>query len=72
MTTLADQLKSAKEAYHNLMTGRSARVIVDSDGSRVEYTAANADRLAAYIARLEADIRRGGATSTRGPLIPFF
>lgn len=69
--TLADQLRAAKQAYHDLMTGKSARVIVDSDGSRVEYTSANADRLRSYIAELEAQIA-GNTTGRRRPLIPMF
>jgi hypothetical protein len=69
--TLAEQLRAAKQAYHDLMTGKSARVIVDSDGSRVEYTSANADRLRAYIAELEAQLA-GNTSGRRRPLTPFF
>lgn len=73
MTTLAQQLQSAKQAYHDLMLGRSARVVVDSDGSRIEYTAANADRLRMYIQNLEQQIAAGSTGARRnGPLVPFF
>lgn len=73
MTTLAQQLQSAREAYHNLMLGKSARVVVDSDGSRVEYTAANSDKLRSYIQSLEQQIAAGSTGARRnGPLIPFF
>lgn len=47
------RLNEARKAYHDLMMGQSARVFVDQNGERVEYTAANAARLAAYIANLE-------------------
>lgn len=47
------QLNSARTAYHKLMTGTSARVFVDQNGERVEYTSANSDRLRAYIVGLE-------------------
>lgn len=73
MATLAEKLVQAEAAYHDLMIGRSARVVVDQNGERVEFTAANASRLAAYIADLKAQI--GAASGTRvnrGPLRVFF
>jgi hypothetical protein len=53
MATNAELLADARAAYHSLMTGTSARVVVDQNGERVEYTAANAARLMAYIQYLE-------------------
>jgi hypothetical protein len=51
LTLLAD----ARKAYHDLMVGRSARVVVDgSSGERVEFTAANKNGLYNYIKQLEA------------------
>lgn len=47
-------LDDAKKAYHNLMTGTSARVIVDQNGERVEFTSINISKLYAYIQGLEA------------------
>lgn len=47
-------LAEAKAAYHNLMTGTMPRVVVDQNGERVEFTAANKQALASYIASLEA------------------
>ncbi len=70
--TLAEQLRAAKQAYHDLMTGKSTRVVVDSDGSRVEYGPANVDRLRAYVAELEAQVASGATTSRRRPIIPMF
>ncbi len=66
-------LEAARTAYHNLMVGKSVREIVDQNGERVTFTAANADRLKSYIADLEAQISRGGVTaSSRRPAIPYF
>lgn len=55
--TLQQQLDDALAAYHNLQTGKSARVVVDGgDGSRVEYTAANRSELYSYIQSLKAQL----------------
>lgn len=67
--TLAEQLAAAQTAYHNLMTGKAVKVVIDQNGERVEYAVANADRLKAYIAALESQI---AGTSSRRPLIPVF
>lgn len=66
MATTAELLVDAESAYHELTLGRSARVFVDQNGERIEYTAANAPRLKAYIKTLEAKI--AGATEVKGPL----
>lgn len=47
------RLKDAEEAYHSLMTGISARVVVDQNGQRVEFTAARKTDLYNYIASLK-------------------
>lgn len=49
-------LKNAMESYNDLMTGGSVRVVVDQNGERVEYTAANRQSLWAYIVRLQGAI----------------
>lgn len=69
--TLAEQLADAKAAYHELLVGRSARVFVDQNGERVEYTAANRADLRKYIQELEAEIAGKGLFSG-GPLRPVF
>lgn len=51
---IKDALSAAEDAYHQLMLGQSVRVLVDQNGERVEFTSANAGRLAAYV----ADLRR--------------
>lgn len=66
---LQRNLAEAKAAYHKLMLGRSARVFVDQNGERVEYTAANASRLSAYIKDLETAL---GLVKIAGPMRPFF
>ena len=53
MATTQQLLDEARTAYHSLQTGTQARVVVDIDGSRVEFTPANASRLNAYILQLQ-------------------
>lgn len=61
-------LDAARAAYHNLMTGTMARVVVDQNGERVEFVAANASRLLAYIQMLEAECNAiPGVPRVRGP-----
>lgn len=48
-------LAEARKAYHDLMIGRSARVVVEgTTGERVEFTSANKSFLYNYIKGLEA------------------
>lgn len=49
-------LTEAQQAYHNLMVGGSARVVVDQNGQRVEFTAINASKLASYILSLQSQL----------------
>lgn len=68
MLTDRQRLTEAKAAYHSLQTGTMARVVVDQNGERVEFNAANAGRLAAYIQQLEVAVGScSGATPTNGP-----
>lgn len=61
-------LAAAEAAYHSLAIGTSAKVFVDQNGERVEYTAANKSTLAAYI----NDLRRQlGLLTTSGPMMVF-
>lgn len=64
------QLDQAKAEYHKLLTGVKARVIVDSNGERVEYTSANRAALRAYIAELEDEL--GAAPLSRRPMGVYF
>ena len=69
MATLQEKLAEAEDALHQLMIGTSARVVVDQNGERVEFTATNAGRLQAYIDRLKRQI--SGAAPV-GPARPVF
>lgn len=64
--TLTGYLSEAKAALHKLMLGGSARVFVDQNGERVEFTAANRDSLKSYIADLESQL--GITGKTPGPM----
>lgn len=67
--TTQQKLDDASAAYHVLMTGASPRVVVDQNGERVEFTAANAARLQAYITQLTNQLAdETGACRARGPL----
>lgn len=55
---LKTRYTEAEEAYHQLMTGGSARVFVDQNAERVEYTAANKSNLWAYMLQLRAELCR--------------
>ena len=50
---LQARLDAAEAAYDRLMTGKAPRVLVDQNGERLEFTPANAGRLAAYILELQ-------------------
>lgn len=45
-------LRDAESAYNSLMTGQQARVYVDQNGERVEYSMQKASDLKAYILHL--------------------
>lgn len=70
VVTLQAQLTEARAAYHSLLTGQSARVIVDQNGERVEFNAANRQSLYAYIQSLIAQINAAtcGKTPPKSPL----
>jgi predicted regulator of Ras-like GTPase activity (Roadblock/LC7/MglB family) len=68
--TLQQKLDQAEAAYHDLMIGQSARVVVDQNSERVEFTAANASKLLQYINELKAQL--GTLSTSRQPLRPFF
>ena len=50
------QLDEARDAYHSLITGTQARVVVDQNGERVEFTSANKQMLSSYIMGLEQEL----------------
>lgn len=51
---LLAKLADAEKAYHALMLGQQARVVVDQNGERVEFTAANKSGLYGYIMSLRS------------------
>lgn len=53
---IEDQLRQARSAYHALMTGTMPRVVVDQNGERVEFVAANRQALYSHIQKLEAQL----------------
>lgn len=61
MATPAQLLTQAEAAYHALLTGKQARVVVDQNGERIEYTSANRDALRAYIEELRAKVANPAA-----------
>jgi hypothetical protein len=56
MPTTSQLLTQAEAAYHQLVTGKAPRVVVDQNGERVEYNTANRDALRAYIEELRAKV----------------
>lgn len=65
---LRTRLADAEKQYHLLATGRQGRVFVDSNGERIEFTAANRIGLAAYIQELK---RQLGMGAVLGPMRTF-
>jgi hypothetical protein len=72
IAVIRQRLTEAKAALHNLQIGQSAVEIRDSNGDAVRYTPANASRLKAYIAELEAQLLNDAAASrrVRRPMVP--
>ena len=71
LITLRAQLADAEKAYHELVLGRCARVIIDMNGERVEFMSTNKAILYGYIVQLKSDIAHcAGDTSSivRGPV----
>lgn len=62
---LEQRLAEAEAALHSLNLGTQARVIVDQNGERVEFSGANAARLRAYIEELKIAL---GKKTVVGPM----
>lgn len=67
-------LSQARTAYHKLVTGTSAREVVDQNGERVTFTAANRQSLYSYIMELEAQLNPtpAGTAPNNGPMTFLF
>lgn len=63
------RLAQAETAYHNIQTGKMAKVLVDQNGERIEYQSANLTKLMLYIDQLKAQLGLGGAVA--GPMRVF-
>ena len=66
---LETRLTDAEAQLHLVLTGQSARVFVDQNGERIEYTAANASRLLSYITTLKHQL---GKLNIAGPMRVWF
>ena len=64
---LLTRLSQAELAYHQLMLGTKATVVVDQNGERVEFQTTTAGRLAAYIQELKRQLGLIAGCST-GPM----
>lgn len=62
---LEARLSEAETALHTALIGGHARVVVDSNGERVEFTATNTAKLRAYIEELKLAL---GKKTASGPL----
>jgi hypothetical protein len=60
MATASERLADAQSAYHDLITGRQARVFVDQNGERIEYSPASQAKLSAYIEELKRQVNGQG------------
>lgn len=67
--TTQEKLDAAESAYHDLITGAKPRVVVDQNGERVEFTAANSSKLAQYIKSLKNQLY---GNTNPGPMQAFF
>lgn len=64
---LQDMLAEARKAYSQLVLGGAVRVVVDQNGERVEFTAANRQSLNQYIQTLLSYMRENGCICTPAP-----
>jgi hypothetical protein len=65
-----ERLKQAEAAWHDLNLGMQARVFVDQNGERVEYTPASRSGLRAYIMELKSALgMKTGASAPMGARI---
>lgn len=65
MLTTAQKLEAAKDAKHKLVTGLMARVFMDQNGERVEFTMTNVAQLDRYIEQLETSLSPARAVARR-------
>lgn len=56
------RLVEAEAAYHSVLMGGAVKVVVDQNGERIEFTAVNTSKLAAYILYLKSLLGEGDST----------
>lgn len=64
---LVENLTDARAAYHDLVTGKAPRVVVDQNGEKIEFAPANSQKLYRYIQQLETMVGDTATPITRGP-----
>lgn len=72
LAILKSRIEQAENAYHSLMTGQMAVVIVDQNGEKVEFNKVSADKLYAYISSLKLQIPNAPVSPYAGPIRYFF
>lgn len=63
-----EMLAELRRDYKDLISGNKARVVVDQNGERVEFTAANAARLYAMIQEVAACLEPGATVRPNRPM----
>lgn len=66
---LVNRLAEAEAAYHTMMLGNKASVVVDSNGERIEFGKSESYKLSSYIAELKRQLTPYDCT---GPLKVIF
>lgn len=67
ITGTTEDLAAAQAAYRSLLLGQQARVIVDMNGERVEFTASKKGDLYAYILALQQYLTPSTVPGCNGP-----
>ncbi len=70
MPTLQERLNRAMKTYDDWMNGERVSSFTDSDGLKVDYSAANLIQLRSHIQRLKAEIA-GHTDETPRPIYPY-
>lgn len=66
--TAQQRLDDARRQLHLLATGQAARVFVDQNGERVEYTTTTVASLRGYVASLEQEVTSGKSPLATHPI----
>lgn len=72
IAALRAKISDAETQYHALITGRMARVIVDQNGERVEFTSTRRADLYNYIQALKAELPTEFPVRVARPIRFFF